>query len=272
MFLTNYHAHTIHCDGKNTAEEMVQAAIDRGMKALGFSSHSTTPFDLRFCIQPDGMERYIADIMAVKERYAGQIEIYLGIEDDLYGIHPTFLRDYTIGGTSFLEKDGCMYVIDEKEEYLRQCVREGFGGDFYQMAAYYFEVMAHAKEITGCDFVAHFDLITKFNEGGKLFNEADPRYVKAARESIRHLCSQGAAFEINTGAISRGYRTAPYPSLLLLQAIREFGGSIVLCSDSHSADAVCYRHDLAAELALAAGFRTHRVLTPTGWQEIPIDL
>ncbi len=43
-------------------------------------------------------------------------------------------------------------------------------------------------------------------------------------------------FEVNTGAISRGYRTSPYPSLDLLHTLKNNGGKIVLNSDSHAAD------------------------------------
>ena len=37
MLKANYHTHTVLCDGKNTAEEMVQRALDLGFKYLGFS-------------------------------------------------------------------------------------------------------------------------------------------------------------------------------------------------------------------------------------------
>lgn len=268
MVKTNFHAHTIHCDGQNTAREMVEAALREGMTALGFSGHSVTPFDLRYCIQPDGEAQYVADIQKEREAFAGQIEIYIGIEDDIFGQRPSFRPDFVIGGTSFLEVGGCHYTIDENEPQLCRCVREAFGGDFYKMSAHYFSVMAGAKDVTNCDFVAHFDLITKFNEDGHLFDVQDPRYRKPALEALEHLCSQGLCFEINTGGMSRGYRTAPYPDFGFLKAIREFGGSIVINSDSHCARHIFYRHDLAVELALEAGFRSQRILTPTGWQDV----
>ena len=46
--LSNAHTHTTFCDGKNTAEEMVQAALDNGFVSLGFSGHSfISPTDTR---------------------------------------------------------------------------------------------------------------------------------------------------------------------------------------------------------------------------------
>ena len=76
MILRSYHNHTVHCDGKNTAEEMTQAAIRAGMQALGFSGHATFLPDLRYCTRPDGFPAYIEAVKACREKYAGQIEIY----------------------------------------------------------------------------------------------------------------------------------------------------------------------------------------------------
>ena len=43
MLLQNLHTHTVFGDGKNTAEEMVRAAIAAGCGSLGFSEHSRMP-------------------------------------------------------------------------------------------------------------------------------------------------------------------------------------------------------------------------------------
>ena len=37
---TNFHTHSIFCDGKSTLEENVLSAIEKEIKILGFSSHS----------------------------------------------------------------------------------------------------------------------------------------------------------------------------------------------------------------------------------------
>lgn len=270
MTLRSYHTHSTHCDGNDTIEDMTRSAIRHGMKAIGFSGHGTFPHDLRYCTAPDGWDAYAAEVNACKEKYAGQIEIYLGVEDEFYGVRPQINRDYTIGATHYMEKDGVYYYVDYSEELLRQAIREGFGGDPYKMTAYYYDIVAQFPDRMDFDFVAHFDLVTKFNEGGELFDEEDPRYWKPALETMEYLTKRGYAFEINTGAMSRGYRTVPYPSERLLRALREFGGSIVFCCDSHGVDTVCSYLPEAAELAAFCGFRTHRILTPDGWQEVPL--
>ena len=65
--LANFHTHSTFCDGNNTPEEVVRAAIELGFSAIGFTSHGTTPFDLRYCMTDT--EGYIAEIRRLKKEY-----------------------------------------------------------------------------------------------------------------------------------------------------------------------------------------------------------
>ena len=58
--LTNYHTHTTYCDGNNTPEEVVKAAIDMGFDAIGFSGHGYTDYDLSYCMKDT--QKYLAEI------------------------------------------------------------------------------------------------------------------------------------------------------------------------------------------------------------------
>ena len=119
--------------------------------------------------------------------------------------------------------------------------------------------------------MGHFDLLTKFNEGGQLFDEAAPRYVDAAMGALESLLRRDVIFEVNTGAISRGCRSAPYPAPFLLRAIQERGGRICITSDSHSPRTLTSAFPLAAELALSCGFRETWLLTDEGFQAVPLE-
>ena len=50
MIREDFHVHTVFSDGKDTPEDMVLSAIERGMTAIGFSDHSTTPCDQSYCM------------------------------------------------------------------------------------------------------------------------------------------------------------------------------------------------------------------------------
>ena len=75
--LSNLHTHSTFCDGRNTPEEIVLAALEKGFSSIGFSGHAYTPFDLRYCMK--NTEGYIREIWRLKEKYGKDIQIYLGI-------------------------------------------------------------------------------------------------------------------------------------------------------------------------------------------------
>ena len=241
MILSDFHAHTKYCDGKNSVEEMVKAAVEKGMTALGFSGHSYATYDLDCCMTPEGTALYRRDVEKYKELCGGIINIYCGIEQDIYAPAPEEPYDYVIGSVHYLQNGQEMLPVDYKPEILRRLVDERFGGDVYALCSVYFEAVSQAVERTGCDIIGHFDLISKFNEGDKLFDSSDPRYVSAWQAAADGLLKTGALFEINTGAISRGYRTSPYPSDDMIRYIAERGCRFVLSSDAHSADSLMHK-------------------------------
>lgn len=254
MIRTDFHVHTNFCDGKNTPEEMVEAALSLGMSDLGFSVHSFTDFDTSYCISKDKMAVYIEEITRLKERYRGKIRILCGVERDLYAEQPEGKLDYTIGSLHYVKKNGVYYTVDESAEKLKEAIDEAWGGDALAFAEDYFAEVSRMGEISP-DLIGHFDLLTKFNEREILFDEDHPRYRDAACKAIDALLPLGIPFEINTGAISRGYRTTPYPSPFLLSYMLEKGGKVILSSDAHAASGLLYEFDSWEAFARSLGVK-----------------
>lgn len=235
MTLTDLHVHTTYCDGVNTPEEMVLSAIEKGMECLGFSAHSYTFFDESYCMTKT--YEYKREINRLKEKYKDKIKILCGTEQDFYSKEPTDDYDYVIGSVHYLKVNDKYIPIDESEEILKDAVKKYFDGDFYKMADEYYNTVANIKN---ADIIGHFDLITKFNEQNRIFNEKDERYVKSYKKALDILLKQDVLFEINTGAISRGYRTTPYPNPDILEYIRKNGGKTILSSDAHDKDGLMF--------------------------------
>lgn len=266
----NLHTHTVFCDGENTAEEMVQAAIADRMELLGFSGHSYTPFDLSCCMSPENTDAYRAEIARLREAYRGQIRILCGIEQDFYSPEPATGYDYVIGSVHYLWAGGSYLSVDESRESFCRAVEEQFGGDVYRLTACYYETLAQVGYKTGCDIVGHFDLVEKFNEGDCLFSTSDYRYRRPMLDALEQLLRQDVIFEINTGAMSRGYRSTPYPSAYLLRRIAEKRGRVMLNSDAHSKNALMWKFDEAAQYARSCGVGGLTVPGEHGWQVIPL--
>lgn len=243
MIKKDLHVHTVFCDGKSTPREMTEAAVRAGIETLGFSGHSHTPIDETYCMTPAGTVAYRKEIARLREEYRGRIEILLGIEMDYFSDDDPSFYDYVIGSVHYVESDGRYYAVDESPEQLRDAVEKGFGGDPYALCEAYYALVGDVVRKTGASVVGHFDLVTKFQEIMPLFDEENPRYTAAWRKALERLLPTGAAFEINTGAMSRGYRTSPYPAFPILDAIKKGGGRLILSSDSHSPETLLYGFD-----------------------------
>ena len=230
--MNNYHTHTRYCDGKDSPEELAQEAIRLGCAELGFSGHSYVPFD-DCCMTIEGTEAYKKEIRGLREQYAGQIRILLGVEQDYYSPMPTADYDYVIGSVHYVLKDGEYLPVDLSREAQCKLVQEHYDGDFYAFIEDYYTLLGDVADKTGCDIVGHFDLVTKFNEDGSLFDTAHHRYRAAAMQALDHLCAKPVIFEINTGAIARGYRTTPYPEPFLMEELRRRNMPLILSSDCH---------------------------------------
>lgn len=238
--MRDLHVHTTFSDGRNTPEEMVMAAIAKGMDTIGFSDHSYTAFDTAYCIPKEQIPAYRAEIAALKEKYAGQIRILCGIEQDFYSEEPTDGYDYVIGSVHYVKAGDEYFPIDESKERLLDGVRLYFSGDIYALIEAYYETVSQVAERIRPNIIGHFDLITKFNETGELFDDMHPRYIAAWQRAADKLLEANIPFEINTGAISRGYRTAPYPATPIREYLAAQGAKFLLSSDSHRADTLCF--------------------------------
>ena len=231
------HMHTVWSDGKNTPEEMVQEAIRKGLETVGISDHSSG--------DPCGMKleenaAYKAEIARLKEKYAGQIQVLCGLERDF--LTDDFTEyDYTIGSVHWLKMpDGHRISIDWTPEKLREGAIRYFGGNMYSLAEAYYEAESRVVEVTKCNIIGHFDLVTKFNEMDPSFDTRHPRYMKAWQQAADALLKTGVPFEVNFGAKSRGYRKEPYPAQEIREYIRVHGGKMLLSSDAHTKENIAF--------------------------------
>lgn len=261
----NLHTHTVYCDGKNTPEEMVEAAIAKGFDSIGFSGHSYMSY--ASWVPQDRTVEYKAHINRLKKQYADRIKIYLGLEVDMYSGPVTDLTgfDYLIGAVHELKCGDRFFSVDESADSVRQVVERQFGGDGLAFAKTYYEALATLPEYGSFDIVAHFDLITKYRNTLFLFDEGSKEYRGYAIEAARALAGKIPLFEVNTGAIARGYRTTPYPALFIIKELRQLGFGAVISSDCHNCNQVDQHFDEAAQLLRSCGFKERFVLTEEGF-------
>ena len=151
MIQTNWHTHTSRCGhAVGTDEEYVQAAIQGGLKTLGFSDHAaygksrrTDRMDL------EQFPEYMASINALREKYKDQITIYLGTEIECYPEELPLLTeyrkklDYCILGQHSLNLDDDRTYFATKPEELE----------------IYVSRLEYACAHNLCDYICHPDVV-----------------------------------------------------------------------------------------------------------------
>ena len=213
---------------------MVLAAVDKGFSSIGFSGHGYTNFDLSYCLKD--MNTYIRTIRDLQKRYRSTIDIYLGVEEDSgYPLPNRSDFDYLIGSSHYVQLNGSFYPIDCGADKLKECMKL-FDGDPLKLADNYYRAFCEYILTRKPDIIGHFDLITKYDELDASQFLSDPAYQALAERYLKEALKSGCLFEVNTGAIGRGYRTSPYPSAKLLHVLKANGGNVTLSSDCHVAD------------------------------------
>lgn len=268
-YLSCAHTHTYYCDGLDAPEAMVRAALDRGFVSLGFSGHGAAAYDSA-AMTPENERAYRAEVQRLRESYDGRLEILLGQEHDALSPYAEFAYDYLIESVHYLPAQGELRAVDAGADQAEETIRRCFGGDPYAYCRAYFETCARAYEKSPAQIAGHLDLVTKFNEGFRQFDETDPRYLAPALEALECAVLRGMVVELNTGAIARGYRTAPYPGPALLRRLKELGGRVMVNSDCHNAALLTCWYAESADYLRACGINAVVVLRKTGFQEIGI--
>jgi hypothetical protein len=229
----------------NVAIYAAEKITQMGAKVVAMSDSNGYVYD------KNGID--LACVKQIKEVRRGRIKEYLDV-------HP----------------EGYSRAIDWSAEVSERLCDEFFGGDWYAMCRSYYELEAQVYDRLSCTFVGHFDLITRFNDQMRSFDENDPRYTTPALDAMEYLVAQEVPFEINCGAHNRGRKEELYPRCSLLRALHDFGGQILINSDAHQTECLNGSFDVAVQRAIACGFTHVNVLahTPTGaveMHQIPLD-
>ena len=220
---TNYHTHTTFSDGANTPEEMIEAAIERGFSRLGISDHIDMIADI---------DDYLAELERLKAKYRGRIEVLAGVESEGFrGLKLRDRLDYVIG--SFHYVNGRCYD-DKCRAFTREEVLE------------YFAFERHLAMNGVFDVLAHPDLVLKFNEKVPSVDVTSDWYRLELELTADVIAASGRVVEVNTGAISRGWRSEAYPAPDFRKMLRDRGVRFILSSDAHSAAALDCAFDVLA--------------------------
>ncbi len=308
--LTNYHSHSHYCDGKGSPEEQVQGALAQGLRAFGFSSHCPVPFENQWSMKAERLADYLAETQALKIKYEGQIELYVGLEVDFIpetppptppqlgrgevtlfalegkeldgrsGVPPPLgigpknfpMLDYCVGSVHYvgLNQFGQPWEIDGSSVEFLECLDTLYGGDIRTVIQKYYAIIRQMVETDPPQIMGHLDKIKMHNAARYLFDESESWYVEEVEQTLQTLAKAGIITEINT----RGNYKRDlelYPSPWIISRMKELNLPICINSDSHRPEEITASYPLAFQTAKAAGYDEVRVLLEGKWQDVAIQ-
>ena len=229
----NYHTHTPRCNhASGTGEEYVLAAIESGMKELGFSDHcpyifKTPGYYSTHRMRPELFDDYCEEVLRLKETYKDSINIHLGLEVEYYPELFDTLMDF-IGGQPI------EYLI-VGQHFLGNEVMEHYNGeatDDVKLLERYVKQTIEAFDTGKFTYLCHPDLF--------YFTGSDQDYDKWMRILCQAACKRNIPLEINHLGIITNRN---YPRQLFWKIAGEEGCKGIIGSDAHSPGDV-YREDV----------------------------
>lgn len=258
----NLHTHCNFCDGKNTAEEMILSAIQKGFTLLGFSSHSMLPYTSDWHIPVEKHEDYVKTIHSLKEKYKDKIEILCGFEVDYIPGQSMpekshflpLVPDYIIGSVHYTSSVETGYTVDDSTENVKKGLEEIYKNKGKELVCQYFDLQRQMIRKGDFEIWGHADLIRKRNGILKFFNEEDSWYKNELKETVKVAAKKGLVAEINTGAIARKAMDDVYPSKYFLELMYQEKIPVCVNSDSHDISSIDCAFDRAYTIARNAGY------------------
>ena len=277
MNLTNYHSHCSFCDGRAPFEEFVKEAITQGFYSYGVSSHAPLPFPTQWTMEWGQMEAYLDEFKNLRQKYADEIELYVGLEIDYLNeeSNPSVARftelplDYRIGSVHLLyDAAGEVVDIDCSPAVFKERVDRHFNGDVLRVVRMYFDRLFRMVELGGFDILGHAD---KMHYNASCYHPGlldEPWYEALMKDYFSLVASRGYLVEINTKAYdSLG---TFYPNSRYWELMKEYQIKILVNSDAHYPERINAGRMEALRLLQAKGFATVAELHQGSWREVPI--
>lgn len=244
--LANYHTHTKRCRHAGGEDrEYVEAAIQAGLKILGFADHCPWIYpDKEFVsgirMKPQEVDGYFYSLESLRKEYAKDIKIYIGLEtehcpdmipdqDKLLAGYPL---DYMICGQHYLGVEYVSFYTGQPhgdEAFLKEYVDtviDGINSGRYL-------------------YLAHPDLVN--------FTGEDVVYRRHMKRLCEVLREKDVPVEINVLGLATGRH---YPSKRFLEVAKETGNKAIIGVDAHAPkhllklDCIKNAEELAAEYNL----------------------
>lgn len=242
----NYHTHTWRCQHAYGDErEYIEAAIQMGIKRLGFSDHIATPvqpnFESKIRMRMNQTREYRDCLRALEKEYAGQIELRLGFEAEYV---PEFFQEqmdmFDILGFDYLIIGQHFFNTEDVGPYT------GTPTDNDERIRNYVDLLIQAMKTGRVLYIAHPDMMN-FTGQDSVYEWEMGRLCRSAKE-------MNIPLEINVLGMA-GDRQ--YPSKKFWRIAAAEGADAIIGLDAHCVENMVDVANYQKCVALAAECGVH---------------
>lgn len=258
--LCDQHMHSTYSgDAKSSMEDMILAAIDKGLKYITFTEHMD--FGYPYLPGEEGMfelntDAYLYNLLTMRAKYEDKIRICFGVE---LGMDLDEVRDNAIYAKSH-EFDliiASVHVVDKVDPYYPQYFEDKSEEEAYGL--YFRRMYENLLKFENFDVLGHLDYIVRYGPN-KDENYKYETYKDTIDNILKYLVEHEKGLEINTGGLREGIKSV-HPTLEILKKYKELGGEIVtIGSDAHSTATIASDFDKAEEALKECGFKYYSII------------
>nr|WP_320119036.1 histidinol-phosphatase HisJ [uncultured Marinifilum sp.] len=242
MTYFSFHTHSSFCDGKMSPESYVLQAISIGMSSIGFSSHAPLRDNFVWAMKSDNLDSYLSEIKRLKNKYKGEINIFLSLEIDyIPRVSKSIAKwkeecalDYTIGSVHLVKADSEseFWFLDGPDSNYSKGIKELFNGDVKKaVGSYYNQVIEMIKEQKP-DVIGHIDKV-KMNNKNNFFKENEDWYVDLLDRTLASVEESNCIVEVNTRGLYKKKSQELFPDSYFLEECYRRQIPLTISSDAH---------------------------------------
>ncbi len=251
----------------DSLEAIIGAYIQKGFDWVGITEHMPPVSDAFMYPDEravglsadqlyDRFATYMSTARELKERFAADLEIYVGFETELTSGALPFTRrlvekfkpDYLVGSLHHVDDISFDY---SKADYLKAVESLGGHDNLYRR---YFDLQFELITELSPAVVGHFDLIRIYDDHYKTRLEK-PEIAAVIDRNLALIADRGLILDFNLAALSKNM-DEPYISAGILAKARDMGIAVVPGDDSHSVDSVGRHMEKGVNLLKRMGFDT----------------
>ncbi len=262
--LSDQHMHSTYSgDAKNSMEDMILSAIDKGLSNICFTEHMDFgyPYDKSngelkpgdFDLNTDA---YLYELLTMRAKYEDKIRIGFGVE---IGLDLEEVRNNAIYARSH-EFDliiASLHMVDKVDPYYHEYFADKSEEEAYGL--YFTRMYENLLKFENFDILGHLDYIVRYGPNRDA-NYKYEIYKDTIDKILKYLIEHEKGLEINTAGLRKGLKDI-HPALDILKRYKELGGEIVTVgSDAHSTGTIASDFDKAEEALRECGFRYYSII------------